>query len=289
MAMPGLQPGYRFTDLLVRLGEVVFGQVDQDGVHWHCEDNEGWDSPDSRSTLTQREGDHGAYAGPVYLNERVITLTGKVTAQSAAALDGAIDQLKVAASLTDTTLTVYETVPKQATVRRSGRPLIKRLTDRTIDYSVQVTAADPRLYATSETVVPLRLPTVTDGQTWPVAFPSSFPAVVVSGDTTVTNAGNLDARPRIVIAGPVAQPAVTVTGPDGTAATLLYSGTVSDGDYLDLDCDLHTAYYNGSASRRALVSGTWPVLQPGVSGLAFRAGTYSSTATLTVAYRSAWM
>ncbi|MEV7422876.1 hypothetical protein [Streptomyces sp. NPDC091212] len=295
MAIPGLQPGYRFTDLPIQLGDVVFGEVDQEGVHWHCDSNDGWDSPDSRSTLTQREADHGAWAGPVYLTERVITLTGKVTAPSAPALDTAIDQLKSAASLTDTTLTAYETVPKQATVRRSGRVLVKRLTDKTIEYSVQLTAADPRLYATAETTARLRLPTQTGGLTFPATFPMTIDAEVVSGDTTVVNDGSIDARPRIVIAGPVTQPMVTVNGPPipgspaGTSMTLLYRGDIAAGDRLEVDCDGHTAYYNGTASRRALLFGDWPALYPGASDIAFRAGAYSAAATLTLTYRSAWM
>ncbi|MFE7398856.1 hypothetical protein [Streptomyces sp. NPDC057557] len=282
-------PGQTLGGLTATLGSLALGSVDEQSVAWVLQEMDGWDSADVRAESHLREADHGAWQTPVYLGDRPITLAGTITAPDRAALDGAIDRLRGAVALTDTVLTVMETVAKQATVRRSGRLLVKYLTDTVATYSIIVTAADPRLYATSETVTVLRLPTVTDGQTWPVTFPNSFPAVVVSGDTTVTNAGTIDARPRIVITGPVFQPAVTVTGPNGATATLLYSGTVSDGDYLDLDCDMHTAYYNGTASRRSLVSGTWPVLPPGISGLAFRAGTYSSIATLTVAYRSAWM
>ncbi|MGW1102705.1 phage distal tail protein [Streptomyces sp. NPDC002540] len=282
-------PGQALGGLTATLGSLPLGSVDDRGVAWILQELDGWDSADVRSESHMREADHGAWPNPVYLADRPITLAGTVNAPDRPALDGAIDRLRGAVALTDTVLTVLETVPKQATVRRSGRLLVKYLTDSVATFSILVTAADPRLYATAETVAPLRLPTVTGGQTFPVSFADSFSAVVVSGDTTVTNAGNLDARPRIVIAGPVVQPAVTVTSPDGTSGALLYAGTISDGDYVDLDCDLHTAYYNGTASRRSLVSGTWPVLQPGISGLAFRAATYSSTATLTVAYRSAWM
>lgn len=285
----GLQPGYQFTDLLVQLGGVTFGEVDTAGTHWHCATIDGWDSPDVRTTITQREADHGAWQGPVYLNERVITLAGKLVAPDRATLDASIDQLLVAAGLTDTVLTVHETIPKQAVVRRSGKVLAQRLTPTVLDYSVQVTAGDPRRYATTDTTVVLRLPSITGGLAFPVMFPASFPATVVAGDQVITNQGTMQARPHMVINGPVSQPLIAVTGPDGTAGSLLYSGDIAAGDWLDLDCDGHTAYYNSVASRRALISGAWPVLDPGQSQISFRAGAYSATATLTVIYRSAWM
>jgi hypothetical protein len=287
--MGGLPPGYILGGLRIQLGDLVLNTVDAQGVGWYCASMDGWDSPDTRTTLTEREADHGAWAGPVYLQERVVTLAGKAYAPSPDGVFGAVEQLKTANSLGDQTLTVYETVPRQLTVRRSGKLLAQRLTDQVVDWSIQMTAADPRLYATTQTVTTLRLPSVTGGLQFPATFPVEFDATVIAGDTTITNDGTIDARPTIVINGPVSQPLVTVTDPDGTAMSLLYGGDIAAGDWVVLDCDAHTAYYNGVASRRALVSGDWPTLLPGASGLSFRAGAYSATATCTITYRSAWM
>lgn len=288
MAIPGLQPGYQFTPMLIGLGALMFGVVDAAGTHWHCATIDGWESPDVRTTLTEREADHGAWMGPVYLSERVVTLAGKAIALDYPTTYQVIEQLKTAAALTDTLLTVYEPVARQATVRRSGKVLAQRLTDRVVDWSIQVTAPDPRLYAVTATTATLSLPSVTGGLTFPITFPLTIPATVISGDTTVTNAGTIETRPVIRINGPVSQPQVTVTAPGGTTSTLLYSGDVLAGDHLTLDCDAHTVHYNG-VNRRALLTGPWPTLPPGTSGVAFRAGTYSSTATCTVTFRSAWM
>jgi hypothetical protein len=117
----------------------------------------------------------------------------------------------------------------------------------------------------------------------------SIPATVAISDSTVTNDGTIESRPTITIAGPVSQPQVTVTGPDGVARTLLYSGDIAAGDWLALDTDAHTVLYNGLANRRALLTGPWAGLPPGDSGVAFRAGAYSAAATCTITYRSAWM
>ena len=289
MPIAGLQPGFQFTPMLIGLGGLTFGAVDEAGVHWHCATIDGWESPDVRTTLTEREADHGAWAGPVYLQERVITLAGKAVCPDYASTYGAIEQIKAAASLTDTLLTVYETVARQATVRRSGKVLAQRLTDRVVDWSIQVTAPDPRLYAVGESSTVLSLPAVSGGLTFPISFPISFSATVSVSDTTITNDGSIETRPVITIAGPVSQPQIIVTGPDGTTAALLYSGDIAAGDTLVLDTDAKSVLYNGVANRRALLTGQWPTLAPGSSGVAFRAGAPSPTATCTITYRSAWM
>ncbi|MFD0177275.1 hypothetical protein ACFVGZ_35915, partial [Streptomyces rochei] len=99
-------PGAVLDGLRATLGGVDLGTVDGDGVAWRLQTLEGWDSPDLRSEMTDREGDHGAWAGPVYLGARPITLGGTIVAPSQAALEEAMERLRVAAGLTDTLLTV---------------------------------------------------------------------------------------------------------------------------------------------------------------------------------------
>src|SRR5881409_2398697 len=106
-------PGSALDGLRASLGSVDLGAVDSDGTAWYLQTLEGWDSPESRSEFTEREGDHGAWASPVYLGSRPITLSGTIVGPSRDVLDGAMDRLRVAAGLTDTVLTVWETVPKQ--------------------------------------------------------------------------------------------------------------------------------------------------------------------------------
>lgn len=285
----GYTPGQGLGGMQVDLGPIPLGRVDAAGVAWSLQDLQGWDSPEIRADVQQRSADHGAWAAPVYLGERPITLAGTVTAPDWPSLDAAREQLLAAASLTDTTITVYEATPKQALARRSGKPLWAYVTNSIATYSVLMTAQDPRRYAVNQQSVQLSLPSVSGGLTFPIQFPITFPATVVVGDSQATNAGSFETRPTIRIAGPVSQPQVTVTAPDGTAATLLYGGDIAAGDWLTLDCDAHTVYYNGTANRRSLLTGAWPVLPPGTSGLAFRAGAYSAAATATFTFRSAWM
>ncbi|MFF9123155.1 hypothetical protein ACF09J_07635 [Streptomyces sp. NPDC014889] len=288
--MAGLQAGYRFKDAIpIQLGDLVFGQVDQEGVHWHCGTLEGWDSPDVRAQITQREADHGAWAGPVYLNERVITLAGKAFAPDAPTLDRAIERLLVAASLTDTTLTVNESIPKQCVVRRSGKVLAQRLTGTALDWSVLVTAADPRRYGTELRQQSTALPSTSGGLAPPLTPPLTVAATTVSGDITATNEGTIAVRPILTITGPVPAPRIPVVSPDGTVRTLVYSETLGAGEQLVIDTDRHTVMLGG-ASRRRYLSGPWPDIPAGATvAIQYRADTYNPTTKLTATWRPAWM
>lgn len=288
----GLQPGYRFTDLLIDLGPVQFGAVDAAGVHWHCATVEGWDGTEVRAEMSQREGDHGAWPAPAYLSERVITLAGKLVAPSPAALDVALEQLLAAASLTDTTLVVHETIPKQATVRRSAKPLAQRLTDRVLDYSVQVTAADPRRYAVDQQQGSTGLPSSSGGLTPPYTLPYTLSATTVAGEIVARNLGSFETRPVLTVSGPVSQPQMLAQMPDGTVRPLLYGLDLAAGEQLVIDTAARSVTLTGGVSRRRFLAVPlgWPTIPAG-SAVTFRfqAAAYDPSALLTARWRSAWI
>ncbi|MER5653427.1 hypothetical protein ABT076_10470 [Streptomyces sp. NPDC002131] len=274
------------------LGALRLGAVDSAGVAWFLQTLEGWDSPEIRSEFQEREADHGAWASPVYLGSRPITLAGTVEAPDRASLDTALDQLYVAAGLGDTTLTVWESTPKQATVRRSGKLLAQHVTDRTATWSVMVTAADPRRYGTTLQTGTTGLPSTTGGLTFPVTFPVTFSATTVSGQINAVNVGSMDTRPIITITGPVVAPVVSALYPDGSVRQLIYSQDLATGDVLVIDTDAHTVVLNGVVSRRRFmtVSGGWPTIPAGGSlNYQFQSSTYNATTTLTASWRAAWM
>lgn len=278
--------------LQATLGDLVLGAVDSMGVDWRlkAEDGiQGWESAQIRTQITQREADHGAWQGSVYLGERIITLTGTITAPSRAVLDDAKERLLAAASLTDTVLTVSETIPKQAVVRRSGAPLVTRITDRVATYSVMMTAGDPRRYSTTLQTGSTGLPVETGGLTLPFTLPVTVPATSASGAIIAINAGTFATRPLLTLTGPVGMATITVQYGDGTYAVLSYGDQLLAGEQLVLDCDAHTAILQGTASRRRYVSGTWPEFPPGTVRVEFRAPFYSAGALLTASWRSAWI
>ncbi|MFF4536537.1 phage distal tail protein [Streptomyces aureus] len=285
-------PGTDIDGRQATLGTLRLGAVDSAGVAWFLQSLEGWDSSEVRSEFQDREADHGAWASPVYLGSRPVSLGGTVEAPDRASLDTALDTLYAAAALTDTTLTVWETTPKQATVRRSGKVLAQPVTDRTATWSVLMTAADPRRYGTTLQSGTTGLPATTGGLTWPITFPVTFSATTVSGQINAVNSGTLDTRPVLTITGPVVAPTVSALYPDGSVRQLVYSQDLVSGDVLVIDTDAHTVVLNGSTSRRRFmtVSGGWPTIPAGSSvNYQFQSGTYNATATLTAAWRSAWM
>lgn len=285
-------PSTDIDGLQVTLGGLRLGAVDSSGVAWYLQTLEGWDSPEIRSEFTEREADHGSWASPVYFGSRPITLSGTVEAQSRAELQGAMDQLYTAAALTDTTLTVWEDTPKQATVRRSGKPLTQYLTDSKATWSVLVTAADPRRYSTTLQSGTTGLPVTTGGLTFPITFPITFSATVTAGQINAANLGSMDTRPVLTITGPVVAPTIAALYPDGSVKQLIYSQDLQSGDSLVIDTDTHTVTINGNASRRRFLSvpAGWPTIPAGGSVVyQFQSGTYNATAMLTATWRSAWM
>lgn len=285
-------PGADLSGRRADLGAVPLGGVDGTGVAWHLQDLDGWDSPEVRAEVQQRQADHGAWASPVYLGERPITLAGKIEAPDLATLDDAMDRLRQAVALTDTTLTVYESVPKQCTVRRSGKLLIKATSDRIAEYSVLVTAADPRRYATALDQLTTALPSTTGGLTPPLTPPLTISATTVAGQVDALNSGSFETRPVFTIAGPVQAPQILAQMPDATVRQLSYSETLASGDTLVIDTDAHTVTLNGTASRRRYLStpGGWPTIPANSTvPFLFRSTVYDSGALLTVQWRSAWL
>lgn len=285
--------GQDLGGISVDLGAIPLGRVDSNGVAWALQSFDGWDGSEVRSEYTDREADHGSWASPAYLGSRPITLAGTVTAPDRTSLESALEQLRTAAALVDTTLVVYElTGPKQAVVRRSGKPLFAYVTDRIATYSVLVTAGDPRRYSTTLQTGTTGLPTTSGGLTFPVTFPITWSATTVSGQINAVNQGSMDTRPVLTVAGPVVAPTVSALYPDGTVRQLIYSLDLQSGDVLTVDTDAHTVILNGTVSRRRFmtVSGGWPTIPANSQVIyQFQSSTYNATAMLTATWRSAWM
>lgn len=284
-------PGTNLDGLRATLGSVALGTVDAQGIAWTLQTLEGWDSPDVRAEFTDREGDNGSWASPVYLGSRPITLGGTIIAPSQSLLEQAMDQLRAAAGLDDTTLTVWEGVPKQATVRRSGKALMQYVTDTVATYSVMVTAADPRRYDTNLQTGSTGLPLTSGGLTLPATMPWTLSATTVAGQITAFNAGTFETRPVLILNGPVTGPKILAQLPDGTVQFLTYSQDLASGEQLVIDTDAHTVIVNGQASRRRFLTipNGWPAI-PAQSTVIFQfsASTYNASALLTARWRSAW-
>ncbi|MFE7509757.1 hypothetical protein ACFU8I_00725 [Streptomyces sp. NPDC057540] len=284
--------GQDLGGLRADIGPVPLGSVDSAGVAWRLQELQGWDSAEVRADTQQREADHGAWPSPVYLGERPITAAGVIEAADRASLDDAMERLRSAVALTDTLLVVYESTPKQAVVRRSGKLVMTYVTDRIASYSLMVTAPDPRRYATVLQSDETMLPITTGGLAPPITPPVVIVSTSVSGVIDAANEGTIETRPVLVIDGPVDSPRILAQMPDGTVRFLTYSQSLGDGEQLVIDTDAHSVILNGDVSRRRFLSTPtgWPVIPAG-SGVSFQftAASYSSGAKLTARWRSAWI
>ncbi|MFD8577403.1 hypothetical protein ACFV1H_18970 [Streptomyces virginiae] len=274
----------------VTLGSLPLSVVDDAEVTWLNTDLKGWSSPGLRAEFQPRQADHGAWASPVYLDSRPITITGMIAAPTTTARDAAIEQLIAAASLTDTILTVEDSVPKRATVRRSGEVLVELLGPYGATYSLLVTAPDPRRYSTVLQSQTTGLPSVTGGLTLPITLPISFSTTSTGGAFTLVNEGTIATRPTFTVTGPAANFVISCTSPGGAVTQLTYSDSIGVGDTLVIDTDAHTVMLNGTVSRRRYLSGTWPEILPASSlSVQWSALAYDAAAMLTGTCRSAWM
>ena len=168
--------------------------------------------------------------------------------------------------------------------------------------AVRFHATDPRVYTAPSTAT-VGLPNPTTGMHFPATFPLTFGSTSPSG-VTVTNAGNTEMRPILVITGPVTNPSVqnaSITGSPTLSFANPSSGgyTVAAGDQLVIDLDTHSIlYYVGGVSSGSapaprgswLVYGsTWWDLSPGNSLIQFNSQDSLSVAgTVQVQWSSAY-
>ncbi|MFE6866005.1 hypothetical protein ACFVFS_05575 [Kitasatospora sp. NPDC057692] len=290
--MAGYPPGL-VLGRVVQLGALALGMVDGAGVAWAVGKDglRGWGGSAVRTQYSDRQADHGVWAGRTYMGARVITLAGTITAPDAATLDEAVEQLLEAASLDDTLLTVGETIPKQAVVRRSGEPLVDPETDRIARFSVMLTAEDPRRYSTVlQAPAPVGLPVSGGGVTLPITLPLVIPAGSSSGSLTLTNEGSADTRPTFTVTGPVGGFTILVQYPDATVRALTYSDTLLAGEQLLIDTDAHSVTLGGAVSRRRYLSGQWPTIPPHQTvTVQWTSPAPDPAALLAATVRSAWL
>lgn len=199
-----------------QLGPIALRQLDAFGT------------PEPRNNRPTRSRRHGGIELTRYFEPRVIDLEGYVQGDGQDDMWDLLQDLdwKLALNGLDHTLKFkrggrdfYE----QCLVQVSGKmdmPL--RVWGDTLPWSVQLTAADPRLY--SDTL-----------------HSQSF-----SVSATVTNAGNFVTPPIITFTGPASDPGLT-NDTLNVENTILLQGDFASGDTLVVDCGERTVLLNGAS------------------------------------------
>lgn len=282
------------------LGTWMGNVVDDEGVEWVVEVEDGWSSsPPVRPTLEDKTAADGAWGGPGFYGARVVNLAGRARAADRLGMVAAKDRLKAAIGpRTPTTLTVAEAhVTRYATVRLSDQIDIKDQTDQIFAWSVTVVAADPRRYGTETITETATLPVgLVDGRTYAKTYDFTYgvTAPTYVGSVWIFNEGDFDQTPALIsFSGPVISPRVEHIQ---SGRFLQFDLSVEFGNTLIVDLRNQTVLLNGDSNRAYTISAgsAWFFLRPGVNELLYR-GTAGSAPpgetanpTMTVTTASAW-
>jgi hypothetical protein len=260
---------------------------------------EGVDMPAVRSGDSGRLRDHGLFRGLDVMGGREVVFTGDLhpLTGSLEEAEAALATATVPGGSEDTPLFLnlpgWGTLATMARVRKRQMPRDIQLSlGKLGEVAMMFAADDPRWYAATQqaSVTP---PSKTAGFGFPLKFNLSFGGGSVAGSLSVTNAGNIETRPLLIVEGPCSSPSITNVTAEGSP-NLTFNLTIASGAKLVIDTDLHTATYYGPGSSLGstrlgtLVYGSqWFTLGAGVNSLQFLAG--SAEGTLAVQWASSWI
>jgi len=271
--------------------DFILGQTDAYGVRWSLTTLEGWDgSPSPTLDLTQRARGHGATESESFLTPRILSLGGLIHGQDVAAIEAAFDRLNAAVSLGPFDILVLESGRiRGATVRRKGEVIPKWHSDKLAEYSILISAKDPRKFGDLVTAS-TRLPFSEGGLVRPSTWPRTWTGVTGTGQVSITNPGNTQAPVWLRIDGPLPAGGWTITH-QGKKQSLTFATSLAlgAGEFVTVDMDRREVLAQGQSPRSGYVTSRgWFSLDPGVNVIAFSAQNYSSTASLTVTTKPSW-
>jgi len=135
--------------------------------------------------------------------------------------------------------------------------------DHQRDVQLQFVAADPSAYdPTTQQVIAWSGASSTPGRTYPLHPPRTYPPGGGSPTTGILrSAGDVPVQPFVRIFGPITQPVVTFTLPDGRTFRIAFlaSFTIGPGAWCDVDTRAKTAYYNSDPTQNMLARLDWSV------------------------------
>lgn len=159
-------------------------------------------------------------------------------------------------------------------------------------FTVSITAPDPRWYGNQQTFNTGQ-PVTVGGLTFPLTFPLSFGSLNTGGDAFLSNSGNTQTYPEVVIYGPALVPSLSIFNADGTESTLIFNGSgglmIADNDYVIVDMKYRTVQSSLGNNLFSYVSGTWWFLPPGINHVRFNCLNSSPDTYATFAWSNAYL
>lgn len=279
---------------------------------------EGLDMPIVRSGDSGRPRVDGMFRGLDVLGQHEITVQGDIGTDGVSlghALQEARRALKKPSDgVTEAPLWInyplIGTICSMTRVRKRAIPVDFTFVAGNLaqDVTVLFAATDPKLYGATllstiaSTVPTAGFPTGSGAAGWPLAFThveSAITGVYSGGGTywnsaSITNAGEVEMFPRLLIEGPCRNPAVWNASIAGEPR-LAFEIEIPTGATLEVDTDLHTALYYEPGSSVGVPAGsvvqggpTWWGLPSGPSTIGFISGTTEATGQVGIEYAPAY-
>jgi hypothetical protein len=263
--------------------------TDPAGVRWLVKDVDGWDDPAStKGGVVQNDYADGGWVEPTFLEPPSLVAKVRLLAPTRPESIRAREAFKAiipVRTLAPLVLTDGGVV-RHRMVKQEGKPSIKQVSDHHVDISLQLVAPDVRILSGDGTAkftysASTGLPKTSGGQQVGIQAPFQIAATVTSGTVVITNAGNAKPPVKVLITGPVVNPAISAGG-----VRMDFVITVDVGQTLEVDLDKKTVKLNG-VNRRSTLSGQWITPAAGTV-LKFNASTPNDAALMTVQWSDAW-
>ena len=232
-------------------------------------------APKSASSDRMLSARHGAVAGEDYVTPRTVTIKFEIVSDEST-LTAKLDVLTLAfAPSIDPVLIAYRipgvagggVVTSTAHCRNRSINVDAVYARGVATVDVQLSSADPRLYGLTQTLATAATDDVSAvGLEFNVTGDFGFGGAIAPGSVTVTNAGNFAEPFLFRVYGPCTDPVVTRSS---DSLFMSFSGTIADGDYLEVDTATRTVKLNGVTNKYSwlLGSSTWFDLVPGANVL----------------------
>lgn len=258
-----------------------------------CEDVTGNDSPNVRESMFDLPEQDGAVAGSFFYSSRPMTWTGylggtpAVRNQTATQLQAALRGLRG-------DVVFSSQASGLPAMQASGRIQNLRITKRdgiAKSFQFAIICADPRFYSVAVSTQSGTGSVSFAGAAFPFVFPINFGGGTGATVTVnVTNAGNFDSYPVVTITGPIDNPWVR----NATTGLSLYldNFSLAAGEYVVIDMAMRTVTKNDGTSQYGKMrfpGSDWLLITVGTSTLELRSGGATSSATLRVDWRDAWL
>jgi hypothetical protein len=269
-----------------------------DGTEFFVSDLQGWDEmPPIDSGNVPRAGRHGSWAGRAYAQERTVTVEFGLHPES-----GTTDDLRaylrsipsLSESGTESTLVVKDSdgppLLAWGQLTRRATPMSQGFRRSVTGVAMQWVCSDPRRYSLAEHTTEILAPVLTGfgGLTYPLTYPLDYGPPAETGTDYLTNAGDADTSPLIVIRGPVTRPRVVN---QTTGRVLEADLTVAAGEDLVIDTNAGTVLLSGGDRSGSLTSASCGpevfTLVPGPNAISLRGTFPVMGSAVTITWRDA--